>query len=80
MNALLGDLARVALFTIPMTLSVELHDGAGLLGHRERDAAVVLGERIRVKVRVDLLRDRDARVTEDLRQLEDVAARLFAIS
>ncbi len=46
----------------------------GLLRHRERDAAEVLGERVRVQVRVDLLCDRDARVAEDLQALEDVTA------
>src|SRR2546423_3342342 len=55
-------------------LRSEFDHHAGLLGHREGDAAVVLAERIRVEVRVDLLRDRDARVAEDLRELEDVAA------
>ena len=57
-----------------MTLPVKLDDGAGFVRHRERHAAVILGECIRVKVRVDLLRNRDARVAEDLRELEDVAA------
>jgi hypothetical protein len=41
---------------------LKLHHHAELLGHGERDAAGVFGERVRVKVRVDLLRDRDAGV------------------
>jgi hypothetical protein len=55
-------------------LGSELQHDARFLGHREGDAAVVLGECIGVKVRVNLLRDRDARVAEDLGELEDVAA------
>src|SRR5688572_7939945 len=55
-------------------LCVELDDNASAVGHRERHAAVVLGERVGVEVGVDLLRDRDAGVAEDLGELEDVAA------
>jgi hypothetical protein len=48
---------------------VKLQDGAGLLRHHERDTAVVLGARVRVEMRVDLLRNRDAGVAKDLRQM-----------
>jgi hypothetical protein len=55
-------------------LRPQLEHTASVLGHRERDAAVVLGEGVWMKMCVHLLRDRNTRVAEDLRQLEDVAS------
>jgi hypothetical protein len=55
-------------------LRPKFDDYARFLGHRERNAAIVLGEGVRVEVRVDLLGDGDAGVAQDLGELEDVAA------
>lgn len=56
-------------------MTCEFDNSRAFVGHCGGHAAVILGERIRVEVRVDLLRDRDAGVAEDLGELEDVSAR-----